>query len=132
MKSLGMNVLQMHSGFKEDQELAAFQDILDSKYTMIYVCPEKLGLPVDDGSNEDGDGGLNDTTFLKLLTQLNDMGKLDRFVLDEVHCVKKWGDTFRKAYSGMEELKDLFPEVPIIGLTATATIKTRNELIAKL
>lgn len=99
---------------------------------MIYVCPEKLGLPVDDGSNEDGDGGLNDTTFLKLLTQLNDMGKLDRFVLDEVHCVKKWGDTFRKAYSGMEELKDLFPEVPIIGLTATATIKTRNELIAKL
>ena len=52
------------------------------------------------------------------------MGKLDRFVLDEVHCVKKWGDTFRQAYSDLQNLKDKFPDVSILGLTATATVET--------
>ena len=59
--------------------------------------------------------------FLNLLIELYEKGKLDRFVLDEVHCVKTWGESFRKDYGLLEQLKEIFPKVPILGLTATAT-----------
>lgn len=42
-----------------------------------------------------------------------------------MHCVKKWGDDFRVAYKHMGELKEDFPDVPILGLTATATLAMR-------
>ena len=53
---------------------------------------------------------------------------IDRFVLDEIHCVQAWGDNFRPAYSHLSSLKQRFPSVPILGLTATANPQVRAEL----
>ena len=47
--------------------------------------------------------------------------RIDRFVIDEVHCVSHWGQDFRKDYLELKCLKKDFPNVPILGLTATAT-----------
>ena len=47
--------------------------------------------------------------------------RIDRFVIDEVHCVPHWGQDFRKDYLELKRLKKDFPNVPILGLTATAT-----------
>ena len=47
--------------------------------------------------------------------------RIDRFVIDEVHCVSHWGQDFRKDYLELKRLKKDFPNVPILGLTATAT-----------
>ena len=58
--------------------------------------------------------------------------KIDRFVLDEIHCVKSWGEDFRPAYSHLDSLKTRFPKVPILGLTATATIQVRGDVAKRL
>ena len=56
------------------------------------------------------------------------LDKIDRFVIDEVHCVSHWGQDFRKDYLELSILKKLFPKVPILGLTATATQKVKDDI----
>ena len=57
---------------------------------------------------------------------------IDRFVIDEVHCVSHWGQDFRKDYLHLDLLKKRYPYVPILGLTATATIKVKEDIIERL
>ena len=67
--------------------------------------------------------------FIKVLEKLYAANKIDRFVIDEVHCVSNWGQDFRKDYLSLSMLKQKFPKVPIRGLTATATIKVKADLV---
>lgn len=68
-------------------------------------------------------------SFIKVLEKLYAANKIDRFVIDEVHCVSNWGQDFRKDYLSLSMLKQKFPKVPILGLTATATIKVKADLV---
>ena len=52
--------------------------------------------------------------------------------IDEVHCVSHWGQDFRKDYLHLDILKKRFPEVPILGLTATATQKVKDDMAKRL
>ncbi|KAJ8664569.1 hypothetical protein QAD02_006231 [Eretmocerus hayati] len=84
---------------------------------LLYVTPEKLSQ-----SNK----------LLKSLAFLHSNKKLTRFVIDEAHCVSQWGHDFRPDYKKLNVLRERFPDVPIMALTATATQKVRSDVALQL
>ena len=52
--------------------------------------------------------------------------------IDECHCVSNWGHDFRPSYSTLAKLRDIFPGVPILGLTATATTIVAQDIAVNL
>jgi ATP-dependent DNA helicase RecQ len=79
---------------------------------LLYVAPERLcGEPA-----------------LRLLER----GRIALFAIDEAHCVSQWGHDFRPDYLGLSVLRDRFPQVPLVALTATATQATRAEIVSRL
>jgi ATP-dependent DNA helicase RecQ len=89
-------------------ELAMHNGELD----MLYVAPERLIQP-------------------RTLEMLHGV-KIALFAIDEAHCVSQWGHDFRADYLRLDVLHREFPQVPRIALTATADVRTREEIIARL
>ncbi len=79
---------------------------------LLYVAPERL---VSGGTR-----ALLGSVILSLIA------------IDEAHCVSQWGHDFRTDYLALDELATLFPGVPRLALTATATQKTRDEIVTRL
>ena len=84
---------------------------------LLYVTPEKVVRS----------GKLKST-----LERLYSRGMLNRFVLDEAHCISAWGHDFRKDYTELRGLKHLFPTTPIMCLTATATRRVQDDIVRQL
>jgi ATP-dependent DNA helicase RecQ len=72
----------------------------------------------------------------RLMTErmLRAIGELDirLFAIDEAHCISQWGPAFRPEYEALASLRDRFPAVPVMGLTATADPTTRADIEAKV
>src|SRR5690606_27351503 len=94
----------------EQQEVLA--DLRAGRLKLLYVAPERL---------------LQEQT-LSLLTAL----AVSLIAIDEAHCVSQWGHDFRTDYLALNELARLFPAVPRMALTATATEPTRKEIVERL
>ncbi len=79
---------------------------------VLYVAPERLALP-----------GFRD--FLRTVD-------LSLIAVDEAHCISEWGHDFRPDYRNLKVLRQEFPQVPIIALTASATERVRQDIIVQL
>ena len=79
---------------------------------ILYVAPERLALP----------------GFRRFLHSVD----LSLIAIDEAHCISEWGHEFRPDYRNLRELRQEFPSVPVIALTATATERVRKDIIGQL
>ncbi|KAJ8503097.1 hypothetical protein ONZ45_g11165 [Pleurotus djamor] len=87
------------------------------KPKLVYVTPEKLQAS---GSTK------------QVLSDLYRANGLARFVIDEAHCISTWGRDFREAYTGLNVLREQYPNVPIMALTATANQGAVKDIISRL
>ena len=84
----------------------------DNQLDLLYIAPERL-------MSEE---------FLDRLSNVT----VSLFAIDEAHCVSQWGHDFRPEYIRLGNLRQHFPQTPIIALTATAEEQTRNDILARL
>ena len=71
-------------------------------------------------------------SLLRLLHSLEQKGCLQRFVVDESHCVSMWGHDFRKDYLELGRIKQEFPSIPVMALTATASQQVQEHIVSVL
>ncbi|MFZ3383833.1 MAG: DNA helicase RecQ [Candidatus Methanoperedens sp.] len=86
--------------------------LLQNNIRLLYIAPERFTVP----------------SFLSFLKGLN----INLFAIDEAHCISEWGHDFRPEYRQLKQIRQYFPDVPIIALTATATLKVRDDIITQL
>lgn len=118
VKDLGIPALSLSGGPNADRKMGElYNQIRDLHYKIVYLTPERL---------------TKSPGLVAVMENCYGNGTVDRFVIDEVHCVSHWGQDFRKDYLLLDTLKKNFPRVPILGLTATATSKVKDDIIVKL
>jgi ATP-dependent DNA helicase RecQ len=81
-------------------------------FVLLYVAPERLML----------------SGFLEDLRKWN----VTLIAVDEAHCISEWGHDFRPEYRKLSQLRSLFPKVPLMALTATATTRVREDIVKLL
>ncbi|MBF6498906.1 DNA helicase RecQ [Nocardia cyriacigeorgica] len=112
-----LSALGVRAGFLNSMQNPDERRMVEAQYVageldLLYLAPERLRL--------------------ESTARLLERGKIALFAIDEAHCVSQWGHDFRPDYLALSLLHERWPEVPRIALTATATEKTRDEIIERL
>ena len=112
LKANGINAEYINSTLFPE-EINVIQDKIQKKeIKLLYIAPERLALE----------------EFKIFLSTL----QVSLIAIDEAHCISEWGHDFRPEYRNLKSLRILFPDAPIIALTATATKKVRIDILKQL
>jgi ATP-dependent DNA helicase RecQ len=112
LRDAGVRAAFLNSTLTRAEQQRVVADVADGSLQLLYVAPERL---------------MQEQT-LDLLSRV----AVSLIAIDEAHCVSQWGHDFRQDYLALNELKSRFPRVPRMALTATATLPTRAEIVARL
>lgn len=114
LRVAGIPAAYLNSSLSSEEHSAVYSDLAKGRLKLLYIAPERLFN--------------NEQQFISFLKDL----KVSLFAIDEAHCISHWGHDFRPEYRMLSSLKEEFPTVPIIALTATADDLTRQDILEKL
>ncbi len=112
LHELGIEAAFLNSSLGREEQADVIQRFRAGDIQLLYVAPERLVQP-------------------QTLSWLADV-PLALIAIDEAHCVSQWGHDFRQDYLALDMLREVFPGVPRLALTATATPVVREEIVERL
>ena len=101
LEKKGIKAMVLSSQMSFQDTIRAFDNLKHGNYKLLYLSPEKLQSDI-------------------IQEKIKEL-QLSFIAIDEAHCISEWGHDFRPSYLRLSLLKELFPSIPIIALTATAT-----------
>ncbi len=112
LQASGIAATFLNSSLAAGEGRTRLRGLHNGEYRLLYVAPERLML----------------SGFLEDLQRW----KVKLFAIDEAHCISEWGHDFRPEYRQIAQLRQLFPGVPFMALTATATDRVRADIVTHL
>ena len=113
LKAKGIKAAALYSGMSYNEIQDAVQNVMfDPEYRFLYVSPERL-----------------QTDMFRV--NLEKM-PVKMIAVDEAHCISQWGYDFRPPYLEIANIRKVFPNVPVLALTATATPEVVHDIQQKL
>jgi len=108
----GIHAVAIHSGMRRDHIDVLLSNAIYGDIKFLYVSPERLQTEI----------------FVARFRQM----KIALIAVDEAHCISQWGYDFRPPYLKIASLRDIFPDVPVVALTASATARVQEDIAEKL
>ncbi len=112
LRANGIEAEALNSGNDFSRDTIIRRKLVSGQLKLLYVSPERLLSEID--------------YLLKQIPQIS------LFAIDEAHCISQWGHDFRPEYTQLAQLREAFPSVPMMALTATADKVTRTDIIKQL
>ena len=112
----GISAAALHAGMGKRELDYTLDNAVNSDLKFLYCSPERLKTEL----------------FQVRMQRVNKQRGIALIAVDEAHCISQWGYDFRPAYLEIEKTRELFPEVPVIALTATATPRVKKDIQEKL
>jgi ATP-dependent DNA helicase RecQ len=112
LKRKGIPSLMIHSGMTRKDVIRILKNASGDYFKFLYVSTERL----------------ETSLFKEFLPAIS----VNLIAVDEAHCISQWGYDFRPPYLKIAELRKEIPTVPILALTASATIEVQNDIIQNL
>lgn len=112
LQANGIEAEALNSGNDFSRDTIIRRKLVSGQLKLLYVSPERLLSEID--------------YLLKQIPQIS------LFAIDEAHCISQWGHDFRPEYTQLSQLREAFPSVPMMALTATADKVTRTDIIKQL
>lgn len=112
LQKRGIEAAFVHSGMTSRQVHDVLERATRNEFKLLYVAPERL----------------QTESFLSYAEDF----QINLIAIDEAHCISQWGHDFRPAYLKINVLREIFPAVPMLALTASANDKVQRDIMEQL
>jgi ATP-dependent DNA helicase RecQ len=112
LKKRGIEAAFVHSGMTSRQVHEVLERATRNEFKLLYVAPERLQAE----------------SFLEYAEDF----EINLIAVDEAHCISQWGHDFRPAYRKIDTLRKIYPQVPLLALTASANEKVQLDIMEQL